>query len=306
MTLKAYTGIWPVVPTPFNADGSVDYDGQKRVLDCMIDQGSDGLCILANYSEQFVLSDDERKELTRLCIEHVGGRVPVMVTCSHFSTQIVEDRCRYAASLGAAIIMLMPPYHGTGLRASEQGMIEHYARAADAAGVPIMVQDAPLSGVQMTVPLLVRMAKEIPLLQYFKIETPQTAAKLKALIAAGGDDIIGPFDGEEAITLMADLDAGATGSMSSGLLTEQLKPILEHFAAGERDKAEAQYNKILPLVNFENRQCGFRACKTAMKHGGVIKSDFVRHPTEPLPMDTVNTLIRMAKSLDVLSVRWGL
>ena len=113
MTVKAYSGIWPVVPTPFNADGTVDYAGQKRVLDCMIDQGSDGLCILANYSEQFVLSDEERKELTRLCIEHVAGRVPVMVTCSHFSTQIVEDRCRYAASLGAAIIMLMPPYHGT-------------------------------------------------------------------------------------------------------------------------------------------------------------------------------------------------
>lgn len=305
MTDKVYRGIWPVVPTPFNEDGSVDLEGQKRVLDCMIDQGSDGLCILANYSEQFVLSDEERKILTELSFAHVAGRVPIMVTCSHFSTQIVEDRCRHAAGLGAAIIMLMPPYHGASLHASEQGVIEHYQRAANAAGIPIMVQDAPLAGVQLSVPLMARMAKEIPLLQYFKIEMPQTAAKLKALIAAGGNDIIGPFDGEEAITLMADLQAGATGSMSSALLTDLIKPVLDHFAQGDHASAEAQYNKILPLINFENRQCGFRACKTAMKFGGVIKSDFVRHPTAQLAPATADELIRIAKTLNPLVLTWG-
>lgn len=305
MTDKVYRGIWPVVPTPFNDDGSIDIEGQKRVLDCMIDQGSDGLCILANYSEQFVMSDAERKMVTELCFEHVAGRVPVMVTCSHFSTQIVEDRCRHAAGLGAAIIMLMPPYHGASLHASEPALIEHYQRAADAAGIPIMVQDAPLAGVQLSVPLLARMAKEIPLLQYFKIEMPQTAAKLKALIAAGGDDIVGPFDGEEAITLFADLQAGATGTMSSGLLTDLIKPVVELYAAGDHAGAEAQYNKILPLINFENRQCGFRACKTAMKYGGVIKSDFVRHPTAQLPAATADELIRIAKTLNPLVLSWG-
>ncbi len=305
MTDKIYRGIWPVVPTPFNADGSVDYEGQNRVLDFMIDQGSDGLCILANYSEQFVLSDAERKKLTELSFAHVADRVPVMVTCSHFSTQIVEDRCRHAAALGAAIIMLMPPYHGASLHANEQGVIEHYQRAAEAAGIPIMVQDAPLAGVALSVALLARMAKEIALLQYFKIEMPQTAAKLKALIAAGGDDIIGPFDGEEAITLMADLQAGATGSMSSALLTDLIKPVLDHFAAGDEAAAEAQYNRILPLINFENRQCGFRACKTAMKYGGIIKSDFVRHPTAALPQSTADELIRIAKTLNPLVLSWG-
>ncbi|HUS98618.1 MAG TPA: dihydrodipicolinate synthase family protein, partial [Hyphomicrobiaceae bacterium] len=73
---RPYRGVWPVVPTPFTETGALDLEGQKRVLDCMIDQGVDGLCILANYSEQFLLSDDERRTLTRLCLEHVAGRVP--------------------------------------------------------------------------------------------------------------------------------------------------------------------------------------------------------------------------------------
>lgn len=68
-----YRGIFPIVPTPFNDNGSLDLDGQRRVIDCMIDQGIDGLCILANYSEQFLLSDSEREILQTVCLEHTNG-----------------------------------------------------------------------------------------------------------------------------------------------------------------------------------------------------------------------------------------
>src|SRR5437899_382646 len=162
----------------------------------MIDQGVDGICVLANYSEQFLLTDDERTTLVDLCLSHVAGRVPVIVTCSHFSTRIAADRARRAAAAGAAMLMLMPPYHGTGLRADEAGMLQHYARVAEAGGLPIMVQDAPLSGVALSVPFLVRLAQEVPAVHYFKIEVPGTAAKLRQLVAAGGSAIAGPFDGE--------------------------------------------------------------------------------------------------------------
>ena len=78
--MTQYTGIWPVAPTPFQEDGSLDLEGMKRVLDCLIDQGADGICVLANFSEQFLLADEEREILTRLCVEHIAGRVPVIVT----------------------------------------------------------------------------------------------------------------------------------------------------------------------------------------------------------------------------------
>ena len=106
---KLYNGVFPVAPTPFDDQGSIDLESQKRVLDCMIDQGVDGVCILANYSEQFLLSDEERARLLTVCMEHVAGQVPVIVTCSHFSTQIAADRARSAAEHGADMIMMMPP-----------------------------------------------------------------------------------------------------------------------------------------------------------------------------------------------------
>ncbi len=302
---KPLSGVFPIAPTPFTATGALDFDGQRRVLDCMIDQGVDGICILANYSEQFLLSDAERDSLLELCAKQVAGRVPLIVTCSHFSTQLAIERARRAKAAGAAMLMLMPPYHGAALRADEKGILEHFARIAEAAAVPIMVQDAPLSGVQLSVPFLVRLAREVPLVRYFKIEVPGTANKLRALIESGGADIAGPFDGEESITLIADLDAGATGTMPSALLPDLIKPILTHFRAGHRDEAAQQYARILPLINYENRQCGLRATKTVMVEGGVIKSDAVRHPLEPLHPATRAGLLELAREVQPLALMWG-
>ena len=300
-----WTGVFPIAPTPFAENGDLDLPGQRRVIDCMVDQGVDGICILANYSEQFLLADAERDMLLDLCHAHVAGRVPVIVTVSHFSTRIAAARARRAAQAGAAMLMLMPPYHGTGLRADEGGMVEHFRSVAEAAGLPIMVQDAPLSGVALSVPFLVRLAREVPLVRYFKIEVAQAAAKLRALIAAGGEAIEGPFDGEESITLMADLDVGATGTMPSALLPDLIRPVVEHHRAGRRAEAAAAYARILPLINYENRQCGLRAAKTVMMEGGVIRSDAVRHPLEPLHPATRAGLFELAREAGPLALRWG-
>ena len=304
-TTAPWTGVYPIAPTPFAENGDLDLAGMRRVLDCMVDQRVDGICILANYSEQFLLTDDERATLTDVCLSHVAGRVPVIVTCSHFSTRIAAERGRAAATAGASMLMLMPPYHGTGLRADERGIVEHYARVADASGLPIMVQDAPLSGVALSVPFLARLAREVPLVRYFKIEVPQAAAKLRALIEAGGAAIAGPFDGEESITLMADLDAGATGTMPSALLPDLIRPVVEHHLAGRRKEAAARYARILPLINYENRQCGLRATKAVMKEGGVIASDAVRHPLEALHPATRAGLLELARDVKPLALTWG-
>ena len=301
---RPYRGVWPVVPTIFTETGDLDLEGQRRAIDCMVDQGSDGLCILANYSEQFLLSDEERETLARACIEHVAGRIPVIVAASHYSTRIVSERCRRAADIGASMMMLMPPYHGAALRGTEEQTREQFARAAEA-GLPIMVQDAPLSGVELSVPFLVRLAAEIAEVAYFKIETPQAAAKLRALIRAGGEAIEGPFDGEEAITLLADLDAGATGTMPSALVPDLLRPIVEHHRAGRREAAAAAYARVLPLINFENRQCGLRACKALMQAGGIIRSDHVRAPLAPLPPEVRAGLMELAGPLEPVALRWG-
>ncbi|MGV6873437.1 dihydrodipicolinate synthase family protein [Pseudochelatococcus sp. B33] len=300
-----YRGIFPVVPTTFNEDGSLDLESQRRSVDFMIDAGSDGLCILANFSEQFLLSDDERGILTRAILEHVAGRVPVIVTTSHFSTHVCAERSAEAETLGAAMVMVLPPYHGATLRATEDRIFEFYARLSDRIGIPIMIQDAPISGTQLPAAFLARMAREIEQVSYFKIETPGTAAKLRELIRLGGDAVEGPWDGEEAITLLPDLDAGATGAMTGGAYPDGLRPIIEAHRDGRRDEAYALYERWLPLINYENRQAGLLACKALMKEGGVIACEAPRHPIAPMHPATRAGLLDVARRLDPLALRWG-
>jgi 4-hydroxy-tetrahydrodipicolinate synthase/2-keto-3-deoxy-L-arabinonate dehydratase len=300
-----YRGIFPVVPTTFTEQGALDIESQKRCVDFMIDAGSDGLCILANFSEQFVLSDDEREVLTRTILEHVKGRVPVIVTTTHYSTKVCAERSRRAQDMGAAMLMVMPPYHGATFRVPEPQIFEFYARLSDAVGIPIMIQDAPASGTVLSAPFLARMAKEIEHVAYFKIETAGAAAKLRELIRLGGDAIEGPWDGEEAITLMPDLDAGATGSMTGGGYPDGIRPIIEAHRSGDRDKAYALYQQWLPLINYENRQAGLLACKSLMKEGGVIVCEAPRHPLPEMHPDTRAGLIETAKRLDPMVLRWG-
>jgi 2-keto-3-deoxy-L-arabinonate dehydratase len=304
-SVRPYRGVFPVAPTVFHEDGRLDLDGQKRAVDFMIDAGSHGICILANFSEQFVLGDDERELIMRTVLDHIAGRVPVIVTTTHFSSQICAERSRRAQEAGAAMVMIMPPYHGATIRVPEIGIYDFFRRVSDAIDIPIMIQDAPVAGTPLSGPFLARMAREIPNVAYFKIEVPGTAVKLRDLLALGGDAVEGPWDGEEAITLMADLDAGATGAMTGGAYPDGIRQIIDPYAAGRREEAAAAYERWLPLINYENRQCGLLAAKSLMKEGGVIASEAVRHPIQPLHPETRKGLIEIARRLDPMVLRWG-
>jgi 2-keto-3-deoxy-L-arabinonate dehydratase len=238
-------------------------------------------------------------------LEHVAGRVPVIVTTSHFSSAICAARSRQAQEAGAAMVMVMPPYHGATFRVAEKAIVEFFRTLNSAIRIPIMIQDAPVAGTPLSVELLARLAGEFENIRYFKIEVPMAAAKLRSLIEAGGKAIEGPWDGEEAITLMADLDAGATGAMTGGGYPDGIRQIIDPYLAGRRDEAKAAYARWLPLINYENRQCGLVTAKVLMHAGGVIGSETVRHPLQPLHPATRAGLLELARDLDVMALRWG-
>jgi 2-keto-3-deoxy-L-arabinonate dehydratase len=300
-----YRGVFPVVPTTFTDSGELDLDSQKRCVDFMVDAGANGLCILANFSEQFTLSDDEREVLAEAILRHVDERVPVIVTTTHFSSRVCAERSRQAQKMGAAMVMMMPPYHGATIRASEQQIFEFFAAVSSVLQIPIMIQDAPVSGTALSASFLARLAKELDQVAYFKIESAGAASKLRELLQLGGEAIEGPWDGEEGITLFSDLEAGATGAMTGGGYPDGIRKIVDAYESGKRDDAFATYQQWLPLINYENRQCGLLACKTLMKEGGVIACDAPRHPLAPLHPATRAGLLEAARRLEPLVLRWG-
>jgi dihydrodipicolinate synthase/N-acetylneuraminate lyase len=235
----------------------------------------------------------------------VAGRVPVIVTTTHFSSRVCAERSAHAQALGAAMVMVMPPYHGATIRVPEGAIVEFYQRLSDAIRIPIMIQDAPVSGTPLPAPLLARMAGEIEQVKYFKIECAGATAKLRELLRLGGDSIEGPWDGEEGITLYPDLEAGATGTMTGAGYPDGIRRIVDAFSAGRRDEAFDHYQRWLPLINVENRQCGLLAAKALMQEGGVITCDAPRHPVPPMHPAVRASLLETARRLDPLVLRWG-
>lgn len=305
MGSETYRGVFPVAPTVFDENGRLDLDGQKRCTDFLIDAGSHGICILANFSEQFSLTDVERETVMHTVLDHVAGRVPVIVTTTHFGSAVCAERSRKAQEAGAAMVMVMPPYHGATFRVPEDSVYEFFQRVSAAVSIPVMIQDAPVAGTPLSARFLVRLAKESANIRYFKIETAQAATKLREMIHLGGDLIEGPWDGEEGITLYPDMEAGATGSMTGGGFPDGIRTIFDPFYAGRRDEAAEAYRRWLPLINYENRQCGLQAAKILMEVGGVIKSGAVRHPLQPVVPAIRAGLIETARGLDPLVLRWA-
>ena len=93
--------------------------------------------------------------------------------------------------------------------------------------------------------------------------------------------------------------------MTSALIPDLIRPVILHHREGDRDMAESIYHDILPIINFENRQCGFRATKYAMKKGGVISSDFSRHPVAPLNPTVGEALLDLLRPKKPVILEWG-
>lgn len=302
-----YHGVYPIEPTIFGEDGSVDLDGQRRCTDFLIDAGVDGIGLLANYSEQFALSDDERSVITKVVLEHVRGRVPVAVTTSHFSTAVCIRRCREAAALGASMVMVTPPYHGVGIRCSEQQLLQYMDQISRAVDVPVILQDAPVSGVELSVDVLANIAVQAAHVRYFKLETQDALAKIAAL--TGNEQLHGAMDGawggDCAVNLVYELDAGATGTMPGAGFADAVVRMLRAYRSGDRSACVELYRAWLPLLHMERRITGLQTSKVLMKAGGIIQCDRTRPPLGDLAPDARSMLLSAARSLDPLVLRWA-
>jgi 4-hydroxy-tetrahydrodipicolinate synthase len=272
--------VFPIVITPFDESGRIDLDSQRNVVLYLIDSGAHGLGLLANASEAYSLSNQERSELMRTIIREVNGRVPVVVSTGYTGTDIAVQLSQEAQQEGADAVMVLPPYY---VRPDPAGIFHYFQKISDAISIPIMVQDAPLlTQVPLGSQLLARLAREIEHVRYAKVEAPPTAPKITEVASLAGDSLI-LFGGLNGNFMLEELGRGACGIMPGSDLIPQFVQIWDLFQRGHAGEARAEFTRCLPLIRYELQPgLGVSVMKHNLQAAGMIRSVRVRHPTSTL------------------------
>jgi 4-hydroxy-tetrahydrodipicolinate synthase len=290
-----YSGVYPIVNTPFRDDGSLDLDSQLRLVDYLLEAGAHGLGLFGNASEGYALGEDERLEILKAVARRVDGRVPLVVSTGATGTDLAVRASRVAADHGAAMLMVLPPYY---LKPGAEGLMHYFDAISRAVKIPIMVQDAPLmSQVTMPGPLLARMAREIEHVELVKVEAPPTAPKFTQILE--GRPPVTLFGGLNGNFLIEEFDRGSRGIMPGSDLIPEFVQLWNHLEADDRAAAWDLFERMLPLIRYELQPgLGVSAMKHNLTERGVIAGPAVRHPTASLDAAGLAELAFLRQRID--------
>ncbi|MBR5804300.1 MAG: 4-hydroxy-tetrahydrodipicolinate synthase [Bacteroidaceae bacterium] len=158
MIYRRFKGMGVALITPFKEDGSVDYPALMRMVDHLVQNGADFLCVLGTTAETPTLSTEEKKEITRLVVERVNGRIPIMLGCGGNNTQAIIDSLKNDDFTGIDAILSVVPYYN---KPSQEGIYQHYKAIAESTELPIVLYNVPgRTGVNMTAETTLRIARD--------------------------------------------------------------------------------------------------------------------------------------------------
>ena len=136
MMQNIFKGLGVALVTPFKADGSVDYDALRRLLDYQLSNGVDFLCVLGTTAETSCLSAEEKLKVKNIVVEKVQGRVPILLGCGGNNTAAVVESLKNDDFTGVDGILSVCPYYN---KPSQEGLYQHYKTIAESTYMPIII-----------------------------------------------------------------------------------------------------------------------------------------------------------------------
>ncbi len=137
--MSIFTGSAVALITPFH-NGQIDYKALETIIELQIAAGSDAIVALGTTGEASTLSAEEREEATRFFVEHVSGRIPVIVGTGGNNTEEVIERSRFAEAVGADGLLIVTPYYN---KTTQDGLVAHYCAISEQVRTPIIAYNVP-------------------------------------------------------------------------------------------------------------------------------------------------------------------
>ncbi len=242
-------GVFPVLPTPFDAHGKPDTESLRKLVRYLVGVGVDGMTYPGVASEFNQLTPDERRELTNVVLDELDGRLPLVAGVSATDVELTVALAKAASENGAAALMIAVPPD----RKTAQAQIEFFSAVARAVpDTPIVLQNVPAPvGAGLDPEVLVEILAAVPTIRYVKEETLPSGQRLTKVRRAAPATLIGVLGGAGGRYITDELRRGACGTMPAIELAEVHVALFDAHRAGEADRVRQLFTRMLPILNVQ-------------------------------------------------------
>lgn len=230
--------------TPFDEHGEVDYGRTSKLIEHLLDTGTDGLVVAGTTGESPTLTTREKVELFKYVVKEVNGKVPVLAGTGSNNTRASIELTREVESIGIDGIMLVVPYYN---KPSQEGLYQHFSQIAASTSLPVMLYNIPgRSSVNMTPETIIRLSQVDNI-----VSVKEASGDLDAvsqIIEETGDDF-SVYSGDDGMTLPI-LSIGGTGvvSVAAHVIGKDMRAMVQNFLDGNVTEAAGIHRRIVPVV----------------------------------------------------------
>jgi 4-hydroxy-tetrahydrodipicolinate synthase len=289
-----FKGLGIALITPFNQDGSVDYDSLKRLIEYQIKNGADFLCVLATTAETPTLSTDEKHQIKDLIVETVKGRIPILMGCGGNNTAAVVEELKTGDFQGIDGVLSVCPYYN---KPSQEGLFQHFKTISEATKLPVVLYNVPgRTGVNMTAETTVRLARTCSNIVAVK-EASGNVEQVDEIIKnkPSGFDVL---SGDDGLTFPM-IAVGAVGVVSviGNALPKEFSKMVRLALKGEYEGARGIHHKFTELFSLlfvDGNPAGVKAMLNQM---GMI-DNVLRLPLVPTRITTKEKISSILKDLN--------
>lgn len=295
MAQNKFKGLGIALITPFQSDGSIDYEALTRLVEYQIKNGADFFCIMGTTAETPCLTAEEKKQLKQFFVERVAGRIPLLMGCGGNNTAAIVKELKEGDWSGIDGILSVCPYYN---KPSQEGLYQHFKAVAKASPVPVVLYNVPgRTGVNMNAETTLRLAREFDNIVAIK----EASGNITQM-----DDIIknkpNHFDvisGDDGITFPL-ITLGAVGVISviGNALPAEFSRMVRMSLHGDYEHARIIHHKfaeLFKLLFVDGNPAGVKAMLHAM---GMIQNQ-LRLPLVPTRLTTMEKISMILKELDI-------
>lgn len=295
MARNIFKGLGVALVTPFTTEGEVDYKALKRLVEYLIQNGADFLCILATTGETPCLSTDEKNQIKQLVIDVNRGRVPILIGCGGNNTRAVVKELKTTDWTGIDGILSVCPYYN---KPSQEGLYQHFKAIAEASPLPVVLYNVPgRTGINMKSETTVRLAHDCENIVAIK-EASGSLEQVDEIIKNKPDrfDVI---SGDDALTFSM-VASGAAGSISviGNALPREVSRMIRLEFKGEYEGARTihhRFTELYSLLFVDGNPAGVKALLHEM---GFIEN-VLRLPLVPTRITTLQKMTEILKTLKI-------